>query len=260
MKTLHIAIAAFGITAFLATKPAWALTPEEVSTIVKTIDERQRSPGDFKGFCYIQSKRKDKGDLVFESTVYRRDEQEKFLFLVIKPSSDSGKGWLRVDKNLFLYDPSVGKWERRTERERIANTDTRRQDLDASHMARDFDATFKGEEMLGKFKAYKLELKAKPNTEVPYPQVEIWAAADNSNLMKELDYGESGKLMRSVYYPKWGKAFSESKKAEVYYPKEIRIFDELEKGNSTVVQIDKIELTPLDPNIFTKAWIESKSK
>lgn len=243
-----------------APRSAEALSPDEVKKIVLTVDERQRSPGDFKGYCYIASKRKDKSDLIFESAIYRRDEQEKFLFLVLKPSSDAGKGWLRVDQNLFLYDPSVGKWERRTERERIANTDTRRQDLDASHLARDFDAVFKGEELLGKFKAYKLELTAKKGAEVPYPRLEIWVAAENSNLMKELDYGEAGKLMRSVYYPKWAKAFSESKKADVYYPKEIRIFDELEPGSSTTVQIDKIELTPLDANIFTKAWIESKSK
>jgi hypothetical protein len=239
---------------------AAAPSAAEVNNIIKTVDERQRSPGDFKGLCYIETKQKDKADLIYEATVYRRDEQEKFLFLVVKPSNDAGKGWLRVDRNLFLYDPTVGKWDRRTERERIADTDARRQDLDASHMARDFEATFKSEEVLGKFKTYKIELKQKPGTEVPYPKLEIWVAVDNSNLMKELDYGESGKLMRSIYYPKWGKAFSESKKAEVYYPKEIRIFDELEKGRSTTLQIDKIELSPLDPNIFTKAWLESKSK
>ncbi|MFO0727904.1 MAG: outer membrane lipoprotein-sorting protein [Myxococcota bacterium] len=241
--------------------PAAALTPAEVENIVKTIDERQRSPGDFKGACYIESKRKDKSDLIFEAAVYRRDEQEKFLFLVLKPTSESGKGWLRVEKNLFLYDPTVGKWDRRTERERMADTDARRSDLDASHLARDFTAVFKADDNLGgKQKAYKIELTAKPDAQVPYPRLEIWAAADTFNLLKELDYGESGKLMRSVYYPKWSKAYSESKKAEVYYPKEIRIFDEVEKGSSTTVQLDKIELTPLDPNIFTKAWIESKSK
>lgn len=251
------------ITLFLLSavvSPALALTPEEVTSLVKTIDERQRSPGDFKGSCYIESKRKDKSDLIFESVVYRRDEQEKFLFLVLKPSTDLGKGWLRVDKNLFLYEPAAGKWERRTERDRIANTDTRRSDLDASHFARDFDAVYKGEETLGKIKAHHLELKAKAGVEVAYPRIDLWAAVENGNLMKELDYGESGKLMRSIFYPKWGKSFSESKKAEVYYPKEIRIYDELEPGSSTTVQLDKIELTPLDPNIFTKAWIESKSK
>lgn len=240
--------------------PALALTPEEVTKIVQTVDERQRAPGDFKASCYIEQKQKDKNDLIFESLVYRREEQEKFVFLTVKPKSEAGKGWLRVDKNMFLYDPSVGKWDRRTERERIANTDTRRADLDSSRYSRDFDAVYKGEEVLGKVKAHRIELTVKKGVDVAYPRVEIWADATTGNLMKQLDYGESGKLMRSVYYPKWGKSMSEVKKADVYYPREIRIFDELDKGNSTVVQLDNIELKPLEANIFTKAWVESQSK
>ncbi|MEK7691275.1 MAG: outer membrane lipoprotein-sorting protein, partial [Bdellovibrionota bacterium] len=41
---------------------------------------------------------------------------------------------------------------------------------------------------------------------------------------------------------------------------EMRIFDELEKGNSTVILIKETDLNSLSANIFTKAWIESKSK
>ena len=249
------------LTGIVATAaPAAALTPDEVNKIIAAVDERQRSPGDFKALAYIAQKQKDQNDLIFESVVYRRDEAEKFLLFVLKPKADAGRGWLRVDKNMFLYDPKVGKWERRTERERLANSDTRRADLDASHLARDFATTFKGAEKLGKVDAYKFELVAKKGIEVAYPRLEIWTDVGTGNLMKQLDYGESGKLMRSVYYPKWGKAFSDAKKAEVFYPREIRIFDEVEQGNSTVVTMDKVELQALDANIFTKAWIESKSR
>lgn len=240
--------------------PAAAVTPDEVAKIVKTVDERQRAPGDFKSNCYIEHKEKGKGDEIYEAVVYRREEQDKFVFLTLKPKAQAGQGWLRVDKNMFLYDPSVGKWDRRTERERLAGTDTRRADLDSSKYSRDFDATYKGEETLGKIKAHKIELKVKAGVDVAYPRVEIWTEVATGNLMKQLDYGESGKLMRSVYYPKWGKSMSDVKKADVYYAKEIRIFDELEKGNTTIVQIDKVELKPLDANIFTKAWVESQSK
>jgi hypothetical protein len=66
--------------------------------------------------------------------------------------------------------------------------------------------------------------------------------------------------MRTSYYPKWDKVFSETKKAEVYYPKEIRIFDEVEKENRTTILIDTVDLRPLEPNVFTKAWLEAKSR
>ena len=48
--------------------------------------------------------------------------------------------------------------------------------------------------------------------------------------------------------------------AEVYVPAEIRIYDEVEKGNQTLVVIRETDLRPLDANIFTKAWLESKSR
>jgi len=66
--------------------------------------------------------------------------------------------------------------------------------------------------------------------------------------------------MRTAYYPKWDKVFSPSKGKEIYFPKEIRIFDEIEKGNRSVIVIRKLDLNALEPNIFTKAWLESRSR
>ena len=66
--------------------------------------------------------------------------------------------------------------------------------------------------------------------------------------------------MRSVYYPKWKKIYSESKKADVYFPQRILIFDEVEKENQTQVIMRKTDLSPLQENIFTKAWLESQSR
>jgi hypothetical protein len=66
--------------------------------------------------------------------------------------------------------------------------------------------------------------------------------------------------MRTAYYPKWQKLFSPSKGAEIWFPKQIRIFDEIEKGNRTTILIRQVDLNTLPPNIFTKAWLESKSR
>ena len=60
--------------------------------------------------------------------------------------------------------------------------------------------------------------------------------------------------------PEWSKLFSDSKKADVYFAGEIRIFDEVEKGNSTLIVIRDTDLRGLDANLFTKAWLESKSR
>ena len=66
--------------------------------------------------------------------------------------------------------------------------------------------------------------------------------------------------MRTAFYPKWEKIFSESKKADVWFPKEIRIYDEIEKQNQLLVLIKQVDLRNLEENLFTKAWLESKSR
>jgi hypothetical protein len=46
----------------------------------------------------------------------------------------------------------------------------------------------------------------------------------------------------------------------VYYPEEIRFYDEVEKANQTLVLIRAVDTKPLPANLFTKAWLESKSR
>jgi hypothetical protein len=83
---------------------------------------------------------------------------------------------------------------------------------------------------------------------------------NTGNLLKQQELALSGKLMRTLYYPKWEKIYSRSKGADVYFPRQIRIFDEVEKGNKTSILIRNVDLKRLDKNIFTKAWLESKSR
>src|SRR5919205_227906 len=116
---LCLALAAL---ALLRAAPAAALSQSETDELVRTVDRRQRSSGDYKALCYMEAKEKDKTDVVYELVVYRREADEKLLFLFTRPKAEAGKGYLRIDKNLWLYDPSTGKWERRTERERIGGT------------------------------------------------------------------------------------------------------------------------------------------
>jgi hypothetical protein len=66
--------------------------------------------------------------------------------------------------------------------------------------------------------------------------------------------------LRTIYYPKWNKRFSPSKKADVYVPGEIRVLDEIIKGNGTIVVLRDVNLEALPENIFTKAWVESQSR
>lgn len=275
MKRAFFFLLAFSLAAIAdeapkaETKPAEAKAPavtgkaptnEEMVELLKGIDFRVRSSGDYKALIYLEQREKDKPDVVREGLVYRRDSDEKLMILFTKPKTEAGKGYLRVDKNLWFYDPTVGKWERRTDRERIAGTDSRRQDFDQSKLAIEYDPAYEGTEKLGNFTVKVLKLTAKPGIDVAYPIVKLWIDAENGNDLKRQDFALSGRLMRTSYNPKWQKLYSQHKKAELWYRQEVRIFDEVDKANSTIVLIKSVDLNALPENIFTKAWLESKSR
>ncbi|HET9594571.1 MAG TPA: outer membrane lipoprotein-sorting protein [Anaeromyxobacteraceae bacterium] len=239
---------------------AAALSQAETDGLVRTVDERQRSSGDYKALCYMEAKEKDKADVVYELLVYRREAEEKLMILFTKPKSEAGKGYLRLDKNLWLYDPATGRWERRTERERIGGTDTRRGDLDESRLAEEYTARWEAEEKLGAFTVQRVLLDVKPGVDVAFPRIRLWIDAASGNVLKRQELALSGRLMRTSYYPRWKRIYSESKKADVWFPEEMRIYDEVEKANSTLLLIRQVDLRPLSENMFTKAWLEAKSR
>ena len=255
-RLLKMVLLSLGLMASTAS----ALEQPEVDQLVAQVDERQRNVGDYHSVVYIERKERNKNDVIFEASVYRRDASDKFVILFEKPKEEAGKGYLRADKNLFLYDPTVGKWERRTERERIAGTDSRRNDFDESRLHIEYVATFVDEVNVGKLATHHMRLKARPGMDVAFPVLELWVDKASGNLVKRQDLALSGKLMRTTYYPRWQKLFSAQKKAEVYVPGEIRIFDEVEKGNATTVIFRSVELKPLSDSIFTKAWLEARSR
>jgi outer membrane lipoprotein-sorting protein len=243
-----------------ATSSLGGLTDAQALDIIKVVDDRQRNSGDYTSLVYVKETEKKKDPRVFQAMVYRRDKDDKFLILFTKPKEEAGKGYLKIDKNLWMYDPNTGKWERRTERERIAGTNSRREDFDESRLAEEYTVKFSGSGTLGTYKTYTMRLTAKEGKDVAYPVIDLTVDQENKNVLKREEFSLSGKKMRSTYYPKWNKKFSESKKGDVWIPEELRIFDELEKENSTIVLIKESDLKNVDGNIFTKAWIESKSK
>ena len=248
------------LAVLLAPRAASALDQPATMRVVKEIDDRQRNQGDWKALAYMEQKEKDKTDVVYELLVYRRDQDDKQMFLFTKPKAEAGKGYLRIEKNLWLYDPATGRWERRTERERIGGTNTRRGDLDESKLVEEYDAKWEADEKLGVFDVHRIQLTAKPGVDVAFPVVRLWVDQHTMNVLKRQELALSGKLMRTVYQPRWRRIYSPSKRADVWYPEEIRIFDEIEKGNSTLILIKEIDLRPLEANLFTKAWLESRSR
>lgn len=259
--TTVLAFATLPARSFVAPKSAEAaLSKQEMVEILEVVDDRQRNSGDYQSLAYIEQKEKNKVDVVYEALVFRRSEDQKFMIVFAKPKASAGQGYLRLDKNLWFYDPAVGKWERRTERERIGGTNSRRSDFDESRLAEEYDPEDSGEEKLGVYQTQVMTLRGKPGLDLAFPVIKLWVDKETRNVLKRQEFALSGRLLRTSYYPKWKKLYSESKKGEVWYPQEIRFYDEVEKANSTLILIKSVDLKPLAPNLFTKAWLESRAR
>jgi len=246
--------------AVLVPRVASPLGKPELVEILKAVDERQRNQGDWRSLVYMEQKEKNKVDVAHEALVFRRSQDQRFMILFTKPKASQGQGYLRIDKNLWFYDPSVGKWERRTERERIGGTNSRRTDFDESRLAEEYEPEDNGEAKLGAYTAQVMTLRGKPGIDLAFPVVKLWVDKDTKNVLKRQEFALSGRLLRTSYYPKWKKAFSESKKTDVWFPEEMRFYDEVEKANSTLILLKSVDMKPLEANLFTKAWLESKSR
>jgi hypothetical protein len=228
--------------------------------LLKVVDDRQRNQGDWRSFSYIEQKEKDKVAVVYEAFVFRRSADRQFMILFTKPKASQGQGYLRVGENLWFYDPSVGKWERRTERERIGGTNSRRSDFDESRLAEEYEPEDAGQEKLGAYDAQVMKLVGKAGLDLAFPVMKLWVDKTTKNVLKRQEFALSGRLLRTSYYPKWQKVYSPSRQADVWYPQEIRLYDEIEKENSTLILVKSVDLKPLESNLFTKAWLESKSR
>lgn len=235
-------------------------TDADLVQMLRVVDERSTAPGDYRSLAYLEQKAPGKEDVAREVLIYRRDSDEKLMLLFTRPKAEAGKGYLRSDGNWLMYDPTIGKWERRSVRERVGGSDSRLSDFGKLELAKEYTPKHVGDERLGQVAVTHLALTAKDGADVAFPSCDIYVDKLTGNILKRQDKAASGKLIRTTYYPKWSKLYSETKKADLYIAVEIRIFDEVEKGISTMTVIKETDLRPLSANIFTKAWLESKTR
>src|SRR4029078_10143467 len=164
------------------------LSRGQMVCLLKIVDDRQKNNGDWRASAYLEQKEKDKADVVYEGYYFRRSQDQRFMILFTKPKASQGQGYLRIEKNLWFYDPAVGKWERRTERERIGGTNSRRSDFDESRLAEEYDPEDNGTEKLGAYTAQMMTLKGKPGLDLAFPMIRIWIDKDTKNVLKRQEY------------------------------------------------------------------------
>jgi outer membrane lipoprotein-sorting protein len=191
-----------------------------------------------------------------QAVIFRRDSEEKYCILILKPDVDKGKGYLKIDGNLWFYDPVGRRFTFTSAKERFQNSNARNSDFTRSNFAGDYDVTASSREKLGKFNCTVLSLKAN-NPEVTFPKTKLWISEDNL-VRKTEDYSLSGQLLRTTAIPTYQSI------GDRYIPVSVVIVDNL-RGKTvngrfvserTQITISKPSMEKLPDNLFTKAYLE----
>jgi Outer membrane lipoprotein-sorting protein len=154
---------------------------------------------DFSGDYTMTVSRPGEGNSVTRALMFRRDSEDKFLILILEPSIDRGKGYLKIADNLWLYDPVSRRFNVTSARERFENSNARNSDFTSSTLAEDYRIVSSTEEALGAYDTTVYDLQAL-HDDVTFPRIRIWVDDDDLVRKKE-DYSLSGQLMRTTAIP-----------------------------------------------------------
>ncbi|WP_375771705.1 outer membrane lipoprotein-sorting protein [Archangium gephyra] len=237
---------------------AGAAPKESADELLRIIDKKMSFASDYKGVVRMRESRKDGTEKAMEMHVYRRDSAQSFIFLMTQPSNMAGGGYLRIGKNLWEYNASVGQWERTTRRANIINTIACESDFDRSRLSEDYTAKDEGSETINGTVYRKVFLTARPDKEVNFQLLRLWVDPDY-NVVKRIGYAPSGKTLRTDLIRGYQRIKDPISGQSVLHYKEVLEVEE-EEGTQLVVRYEDVQLAPLDPNIFTKSWLEGRSR
>ena len=232
----------------------WAQSPDFVA-MLRAIDANgDFGTQDYSAVFTIVTQKPGEKDSVIEVKLFRRDEHDQMVWIMLKPEAQKGQGFLKVDENIWMYDPESGKFNHSTMKEQIQNSKAKSSDLKRTSYANDYDIDTTSEGVLGKYPVWIVSLKAK-NNEVSYASVKLSIRKDKPLVLKEEDYSLSDRLMRTVYFPPTyievaGKTISS----------QMLIVDELNKGEKSQLTISDVSVAPLPDATFSKAFLSQSSK
>lgn len=236
------------ITAFVPTMVSAAELNYE--KILKSIDNLTSfKTTDFSAVMTMVTEDPEKGVDKKVVQQFRRDKDDKFLMLIEEPDVQKGQGYLRINDNLWFYDPESRKFSHTSLKENFSNTDAKHSDFGRSSLAEDYNVTGQTEGKLGRYNVYILDLKGKTN-EVTYPYVKLWITKKNYLVLKASDYSLTKRLLRTSYFPKYAKVGNN------YTPSVMIFVDNLVKGKKTQVSIKNISIDKLPDSVFTKSYVE----
>lgn len=229
---------------------ARALQPDSTHALLQVIDERRRSASDFRADVRIEQPQRGRPTIVCEAQLYRRSQDGRALLIVSAPEAARGPAYAWSSESFSFFEPSTGKWLRGRVSDFIGATRACCSDLEPTRYATDFRAQDGGRARVGAYSTQVVELRPLPRVNAAFARTTLWVDRETNNVLKKQEHGAAGELLRTSYYLRWRKLFSEAKRSEVWYPEDLRVYDEVDVGSATTLRISHVSLAPLDASLF----------
>jgi outer membrane lipoprotein-sorting protein len=225
---------------FLVSVPIYAT---DNTQLLKQVD-RNLNPESFESYrklINIEPNGREKEFVLF--TV--KKGKDKIAALFISPASEKGRSTLRLDENMWLYIPNIGKPVRITSLQSVVGGVFNNSDILRLDYAEEYNVV--EVEDLGD--EYLLHLKAKTNS-VAYDKLKMWADKKKSLPNKIECLTEASMLIKTIYF-KQIKDFGEG----IVRPSVIETDSPLHKGYKSVMIIAGIKHREFKDEVFTLPFL-----
>ncbi|HKK49052.1 MAG TPA: outer membrane lipoprotein-sorting protein [Alkalispirochaeta sp.] len=254
---LTMAIATVMLVSAPVVLPAQELSAAESRRILQRVDDLVTYPEeDFSAEYTVTEVRPGESTSRTQFVLFRRDRADSYTILIQEPAQDRGKGYLRIDDNLWLYDPVARRFTVVSASDRFENTGARNSDFNQSTLADDYRIVGHTTEQLGAYQTDVYDMEA-THDDVTFPFMRIWI--DQNRLVRKFeDYSLSRRHMRTTAVPNYRRL------GDQYVPVRIVIQDELRgrevdgrfRNQRTMIEVEKPSLQEVPNMVFTRTFLE----
>ena len=230
----------FVIFIFLLSMPLCAANDNQLLKLV----DRNLNPESFESYrklINIEPNGREKEYVLF--TV--KKGKDKIAALFISPASEKGRSTLRLDDNMWLYIPNVGKPVRITSLQSVVGGIFNNSDILRLDYAEEYDVV--NVEDLGE--EYLLHLKAKTNS-IAYDQLRMWADK-KKNLPSKIECLTRASMLIKTIHFKQIKDFG----GGIVRPSVIETDSPLHKGYKSVMIFAGIKHREIKDEVFTLSFL-----
>ena len=171
--------------------------------------------------------------------------KDKVAAMFISPASEKGRSTLRLDENMWLYIPNVGRPIRITSLQSVVGGVFNNADI----LRLDYTSEYNVEKVEDNGNEYLLHLKAKTNT-VAYDKLKMWVNKDSLLPTKIESLTEASMLIKTLHF-KQVKDFG----GGVVRPSVIETDSPLYKGYRSIMIFAKVKEREFKDEVFTLTFM-----